>query len=113
MTEQHEQLAYTHSKYKPMNDQSKYALTLENGETREVYILGRKKFCAVTNRDASHKYLTLDEIKEAGDKIVSVDYAVEYTLFEQSAGYIIDEGSMFATYKALRNPIKSLDTVKS
>lgn len=88
---------------------SKYILTLENGDVREVEILPTPVFKVYFHGDASAKYRTRKDIVAEGNRIKSVDYTEAYTLFGHGGGHCFDEGTLFANYKALRNPIVKLE----
>ena len=95
----------------PEQKKMKYILTLENGETRDVQILRYPHYKTLFHGDASAKYCTAPEIKEAGNRILEVDYSDVFTLYGHGGGYILDEGAMFSIYKLMRNQIVKLEKV--
>jgi hypothetical protein len=97
----------------PEQKKMKYLLTLENGETRDVQILRYTHYKTLFHGDASAKYCTAVEIKEAGKRILEVNYSDVFTLYVHGGGYIWDEGAMFDVYKLMRNSIVKLEKVES
>lgn len=87
----------------------KYVITLRDGKTEEITILKAPVYKCYPNDKTSAAYKTESEIAEEGVILTPKDSERPLTLHFSGVGYIEDEGRLFATFKAIRNPIVKLE----
>lgn len=89
----------------------KYVVTLEKGETREIFFCNKPVYRCREDRDGTDHYLTEEEIEARKDRIEWVDQSVQYNFHEHALGYCENEAAFFMAFKLLRNQIVRLELI--